>query len=309
MPSLARPLVRALPVLLLALALPAGCGSTRTAPSAAPPRATAALPRSTSSHVVVIVQENKEEADVIGRGDSPYVNRLARRYGLAVNSYGVRHPSLPNYFALTSGSTHGISSDCYACHVGARNIVDQLESAGTSWKAYLEGAPGPCYLDSDVGRYAKRHNPFAYYDDVAQDPARCHRLVPLTRLAADLRAGTLPTYVWITPDVCNDTHDCGVATGDRFLAGLVPSLLRELGPHGLLVLTWDEGRTDDGCCDGSDGGRIATILAGPDIRPGSRTETPIDHYAVLGTIEDLLGLPRLGAATDARHGTLAALFK
>lgn len=308
---LMRPSPIALRLLLPLLLISAGCGaaSDSSTPSTSPRPAAAALPRATASHVVVIVMENKEEVDVVGRPDAPYVNQLAQRYGLATHSYGVRHPSLPNYLALTSGSTQGVDSDCYDCHFDARNIVDQLEAADISWKAYLEGAPGPCYLDADVGRYAKRHNPFAYYDDIAEDPARCAKLVPLSALAADLRAGTLPTYVWITPDVCNDTHDCGVATGDRFLAELVPPLLRALGPHGLLVLTYDEGESDSGCCDGSVGGQIATVLAGPDIRPGARTDAPVDHYAVLATIEDLLRLPRLGEAADARHGSLAALFK
>src|ERR1043165_9181643 len=117
---------RAVGLVLVALAAlgQLSCGHARSSPQRGLP---AHLPKPTSSHVVTIVMENKEFGDVIGSPDAPYVNRLARRYGLATASYGVRHPSLPDYLALTSGSTHGIESDCTDCHVAARNIVDQLE--------------------------------------------------------------------------------------------------------------------------------------------------------------------------------------
>src|ERR671931_559638 len=232
------------------------------------------LPTSSSSHVAVIVMENKEATDVLGSPSSPYVTRLAQRYGVATRSYAIRHPSLPNCLALTSGSTDGIVSDCTACHVAARNIVDQLEAAGISWKAYMEDLPGPCSEVATAGGYAKKHDPFMYYDDVAANPRRCRDVVPFDRLASDLRGGTLPTFAFISPNLCDDTHDCDVATGDRFLAGLVPRLLREIGPHGFVVLTWDEGSSDAGCCVDAHGGRIATIVAGPDVRPPAPSTPP-----------------------------------
>jgi hypothetical protein len=258
--------------------------------------------------VVVIVMENAEYGQVIGSARAPYVNSLAQRYGLATRSFAITHPSLPNYLALTSGSTHGISSDCTACAVDATNVVDQLEAAKISWRAYLEDVPGPCYRGAGAGGYAKKHNPFAYYRDIARSPARCRQLVGFGSLASDLRAGSLPSYVWISPNLCDDGHDCGVAAGDRFLARTVPALLRELGPHGMLVLSWDEGSSDAGCCGVAAGGRIATILAGPDVRRGARMSAPIDHYGVLGSIEEALGLPALAGASDPRNGRLWALF-
>jgi phospholipase C len=274
---------------------------------------TAASPASgaaATSHIVVILMENKESSDVLASTAAPYETSLARRYGLAVNSFAITHPSLPNYLALTSGSTDGITSDCTSCPVNAHNLVDQLTAAGVSWKAYLQGVPGPCFAGAGAGNYAKRHNPFAYYTDVMRSHARCGHLVGFGALSADLRAHRLPTFVWITPDVCNDTHDCGVATGDAFLKALVPSLLSELGPSGFLVLTWDEGTSNAGCCGGTArGGHVATIVAGPGVRAGARESQPIDHYGVLATIERALGLPLLGAAADARNGTLAPLFR
>lgn len=269
----------------------------------------ARLPAAKRSHVVVVVMENAESSEVVHSADAPYVNSLLPRAGLASQSYAVAHPSLPNYLALTSGSTGGVSSDCTDCHVRAQNIVDQLEGAGISWKAYLEDAPSPCFRGAAAGGYAKKHNPFIYYDDVASSPARCARLVGFGQLAADLRDGQLATYAWITPNLCDDGHDCGVAGADRFLARTVPTLVHELGPHGFLVLTWDEGSSDRGCCGGAaHGGQVATIVIGPDVRRGARESAPVDHYGVLGTIEQALHLPPLAGAADPRSGRLTALF-
>jgi hypothetical protein len=261
------------------------------------------------SHVVVIVMENKEQQQVIGSPDAPYLTRLARRSGSAPDSFGVAHPSLPNYIALISGSTQGITDDCTDCSANAPNIAGQLDQASLSWGAYLEGLPAPCARPAYAGRYAKKHDPFAYDDAIAANPKRCARRVPLTRLAGDIRRHRLADFVFIAPDLCNDTHDCPVSTGDRFLRGIVPGLLPALGPHGYLVITYDEGSTDAGCCGGSHGGRIATVVAGPDVRAGARTTQAVDHYGVLASIETSFGLAHLGAAQDAGHGSLAPLFR
>ncbi len=294
---------------LVALLLAAGqlsCGESRPgAPLALP----ASLPKPTTSHVVVIVMENREYDDVISNRDAPYINRLARRYGLATASYGIRHPSLPDYLALTSGSTHGIDSDCTDCHVSGPSIVDQLADVGLTWHAYMEDLPRPCFAGAGAGGYAKKHDPFMYYDAVTGDPSRCRRVVPLERLSRDLRRGRLPTYSFISPNLCNDMHDCSVGTGDRFLAHLVPTLLRAVGPRGYVVLTWDEGTSDRGCCGGSRGGRIATIVAGRLVRRGGRARRAVDHYGVLRTIEDTLGLGHLASAGEPGHGTLNGLFR
>jgi hypothetical protein len=303
----ARPRRLAIAAIASALVAAAACGgSAADKPLAAPPAS--ALPASSASHIAVIVMENKEADEVLGSSQSRYVRALARRYGQATHSYAIRHPSLPNYIALTSGSTQGIASDCTDCHVGARNIVDQLEAARLSWKGYMEDLPSPCSSVAHAGGYAKKHDPFMYYDDVVNAPARCRKVVPFTQLSADLRRGRLPTFSFISPNLCHDTHDCDVATGDRFLAGLVPRLLREAGPHGFVVLTWDEGSSDQGCCTDAHGGRIATIVAGADVRRHARVDRPVDQYGVLRTIEHALGLSPLGAAALPRSGSLDALF-
>jgi hypothetical protein len=294
--------------LAAAASLLAGCGHAAPGSDSALP-APAAVRQVATSRVVVVVMENKEAGDVLGNPAAPYLNRLVRHGGLATRSYAVGHPSLPDYLALTSGSTHGITSDCTSCHVRGRSIVDQLEAAGLRWRAYMEDVPRPCFDGAEAGGYAKKHDPFMYYDAVARKRSRCREVVPFRRLSQDLRRGALPTYAFVSPNLCHDTHDCGVADGDRFLSHLVPALVRSVGPHGYVVLTWDEGSSDAGCCGGSRGGHVATVVAGPDVRGGARSSGPVDHYGVLATIEDSLGLPRLGAATDSRHGSLRALFR
>jgi hypothetical protein len=291
---------------LAAAALLAGCGSTPGRPLAV--GSVASLPSPASSHVVVIVMENAEYGEALQAPPAGYLRSLAARYGLATRSYAITHPSLPNYLALTSGSTHGITSDCTECAVSAPNIVDELEGARTSWAAYLEELPRPCFAGAGAGGYARKHDPFIYYADVARAPARCAHLVGFGALAHALRAGRLPTFAWITPNLCDDGHDCGASHWDPFLARTVPPLLHELGPHGFLVLTWDEGTSDAGCCGAAHGGHIVTLVAGPDVRPGGRDALAVDHYGVLRTIEQALGLAPLAGAADARAGSLAPLF-
>jgi hypothetical protein len=305
----ATPSAVTLAVLLLTVAI-AACGAAAhrlpAQRTASPPLRLAAGP---PAHVAVIVLENEGYAQIIGSRQAPFLNFLASRYGLATESFAIAHPSLPNYLALTGGSTFGIASDCTACSAPGGGLAAQLSGAGVSWRAYMEGLPHPCVLGAGAGEYAKKHDPFAYYTAIASDRALCDRIVPLDRLAADERAGTLPRLAWISPNLCHDMHDCPTSVGDRFLAALVPPLLRALGPHGLLIVTFDEGVSDDGCCRLAAGGHIATILAGGLVRPHSRLATPVDHYSVLQAIEDLFDLRRLRGAACACTPSLAPLLE
>jgi hypothetical protein len=256
----------------------------------------------------VVVLENTEYGDVIGSSSAPYINGLARTYGLATRSFAVTHPSLPNYLALTGGSTFGISSDCTDCSVPGAGLGGQLQSRHISWKAYMEGLPHPCFTGPAADDYAKKHDPFVYYRALVSDRAACQKVVPLSALYRDEASHSLSTFIWITPDLCHDIHDCDLRTGDRFLAGLLPPLLRSVGPKGLVFITWDEGTSDDGCCRLASGGHIATIAAGPGARRGARLSTPVDHYSLLQAIEDLLDLPRLGGAACGCTPSLAPLL-
>lgn len=253
-------------------------------------------------HIFVIVLENKEYDQVSGSASAPYFNALAQQYGLAVNYYGIVHPSLPNYFALTGGSTFGITSNCTDCTVAQTNLVDQLEATGKSWKAYIESMPSPCYVGDAPPLYRQKHNPFIYYDSVRNDPARCNKIVPFTQFAIDAQANALPDYVWITPNMCDDSHDCPASASDAWLATWIPHILNSQAwkDNGLLFITYDEGDTKrvitTSCCQQGNGGQVATLVISPLSKPGYQSLVAYDHYSLLRTIEDAWGLPELGQA-------------
>jgi phosphatidylinositol-3-phosphatase len=131
--------------------------------------------------------------------------------------YGVAHPSLPNYLALVSGSTHGIRTDCTTCFVAGPSVADSIEAAGRSWKVYAEDLPSPGFAGPWSGGYARKHNPFMYFRDVAGDRARRSRIVPFAQLARDVRAQELPDFALVVPNLCHSMHDCSVGVGDAWL--------------------------------------------------------------------------------------------
>ena len=250
-----------------------------------------ATPAAEQRHVFVIVMENKSYP---GPLTAPYTKSLASSFGVLEDYHAVAHPSLPNYLALTSGSTWGITNDAYHRLPATQDLGHQLTGAGVRWRAYMEDM-GPNCL-KNAGLYVVKHNPFAYYGGACPS-----NVVPFDQLSTDL-AGNTPNLAWITPNLCNDTHDCSVKTGDTYLAGLVPGLLRALGPHGALFLLWDEsgGSDSSGCCGGkAAGGHVPAIVAGEGARKGATSSVAYDHYSVLRTIEDNWGLAELGNASCA----------
>lgn len=304
-------------LLVLACSLATG-GSEARGPAAvdvecgtgpAPTSTARARPVPRLYRVVIVVMENKGCDEVIGSREAPYLNGLAERYAFASHFYALQRPSLPNYIGLTSGSTFGLDHNCTDCSFPYRNVVDQLERAHISWKAYLQAMPTPCFRGPEAGTYVKEHNPFVYYPNVASSPRRCGHVVPLDRLSRDLAAKALPRFVWISPDNCYNTHNCAIRTGDRFLSLLVPRLLRAIGPRGVIFVTYDEGNDRSGCCGGAAGGHIATVVAGPAARAGGRSALAYDHYSILRTIEDSWRLPRLRMAACPCTRPLSALLR
>ena len=272
----------------------AGCGGSvgATVPKVAPP--SVRVPAFT--HVVVVVFENEEATSIAGNPNAPTFNALARRYATLTRYDAIGHPSLPNYLALVSGSAHGIRSDCTDCIVSGHSLADTLAAAGKTWKTYAEDLPYPGFTGGFSGRYAKKHDPFLYFRDVVGSRARRNRVVPFPQLGRDLARHRLPDFSLVVPNLCNDMHDCSVATGDAWLKAHVVPLLRSPQLRGGVVfVVFDEGTTDIG-----GGGRIAALALGPTVRRGSRFTGATNHYGLLRTIEDAWQLPRLGFS---RKGT------
>lgn len=280
---------------------PSPSGAAATAPSPTPPT-TSAAGTPVYDHIFLIVMENHSFSQVIGNPAAPYINGLAGSGAVGGAYKAVGYPSLPNYLALTGGSTFGINSDCTSCWVAAPNLADRVDSSGRTWKAYMEGMPSACYIGS-AGSYAQKHNPFVYYDSIRLNAGRCAQVVPYTSLAADLAsAATTPSLAWITPDGCHDMHDCSVAAGDAWLAAEVPVLLGSpafTGQHSLLLIVWDED-------DHSSGNQVPLIAVGSRVRAGYFSSTSANHYSLLRTIEDSWGLAPL--ALENSSAPMSDLF-
>lgn len=235
--------------------------------------------------VVIIMEENKPKDAIIGNSAAPYINKLAGTYSQAGNYFAVTNPSLPNYIALTSGTTAGITNDCNppggSCEANVPNIADRLEQAHKTWKEYAEDMPAPCYA-ANSGSYAVRHNPFVYYPDITGNAKRCgSHVVPFSQLANDLKAtNSMPDYALISPNLCHDMHNCSVAAGDGWLAEQVPSILNASAfAHKklLLVIAWDEGDNTNN--------NVPAIFAGPAAKQGFVSAAYYSHYSLLRTIE------------------------
>jgi phosphatidylinositol-3-phosphatase len=277
---IARVLAPSLVALLLATACQPVSQSGPAASGAASPRASATpSPTPAGKHVFVIVLENTSYQLALRQ---PYIASLANQYSLATNYGAVANPSLPNYLAMTSGSTWGIRDDAFH-QLPATGLGNQLTDASISWKAYMEGFTGDCF--NSPYPYALKHNPFAYYGGAC--PAN---VVPMTDLAADL-TGDAPQLSWITPGMCNDGHDCGVAAADRWLAQIVPQITSSTAwqQGGVLFITWDESSAGDA--------QVALLVVAHGVH-GPLT-MPLNHFSLLATIADRLGVARLGESKQA----------
>jgi len=251
-----------------------------------------AVPR--FKHVFVIVFENKERPAVLGSART--FDALGARYAQLTGYRGVTHPSLPNYLALVSGSTQGIDSDCTDCTVSAASLADSLERANKTWKTYAEGLPSPGWTGPWQGRYAKKHDPFLYFNAVLTKPARRNRVVPFGQLWRDLSRRKLPDFALLVPDMCNSMHDCPVQAGDAWLARVTRPLLKSPQlKNSVIFVIFDEGSSDVG-----GGGETLALALGPTVRSGSRYAPVLNHYGLLRTIEDAWGLRRLGQSAGAQ---------
>lgn len=309
-------------MLLILSLLVAGCATTGLPDGSATTPAGSATGTATTTtggvpalkHVFVIPMENKSVDGLIGNSAAPYINALAKQYGMAAEFYGTTHPSLPNYFEMTAGSTFGVTSDCDNCYQNAKNIVDQVEAKGLTWKAYTEGVPRACYTGGDTGRYVKHHNPFVYYDDIRNNPDRCKNIVPATSFASDMAASDAPNLVWYTPDGLNDMHNRGVGPGDAFLKGLIPAILAsnayKAGPSAIFIV-WDEAPAKDtsGCCNGmAKGGHTLALVISNVGKTAFTSQTQYYHSSLLLTIQNAFGLGTLNNTANPATKPMSDFF-
>jgi hypothetical protein len=271
--------------------------STTTTPSATGPCGRPGPAPARYDHVIWIWMENHTATSVLSSDKAPFERSLASSCGSSSSYRDVGSPSLPNYLGATSGSVHGVHDDgSPSVHpISGDNLFRQVVAAGGTARSYEEAMPSNCSLTSS-GRYAVKHNPQAYYADPA-DRAACQRDdVPLGTLTAgafadDLAHSTLATFSFITPDLCNDTHDCAVAVGDAWLQQWVGAVLSSptyAAGRTALFVVWDEPTP------------MPLLVVAPHVAPGTASRAAFDHYALLHTTEELLGLaPTLGAAANA----------
>jgi acid phosphatase len=261
----------------------AGCGAHAASSSPLVPSVPGAVPR--PDHVLVVVFENKDYEQIVGGPQAPYLTELARQGANLTDAHGEAHPSQPNYVALLSGSTQGVTNDACPQELGgAPTLGGQLAAAGLSFTGFSEGLPAPGFTgcSSRDGRYARKHNPWV---DFTSSPPGAN--APLSALPPD--HASLPTVGVVIPDMCHDMHDCPVSAGDAWARDNLAGYVQWARSHNsLLVITFDED-------DGRSQNHIATMLVGPMVRPGD-VGGRVDHYTLLRTIEDMYGLPALGGA-------------
>jgi acid phosphatase len=234
--------------------------------------------------------ENHSYSQVIG---SAYIASLAATGATARNYFATDHPSLPNYAELTSGQSFpNASSDCdpsSSCQSTARNVIDTVVASGRTWHSYQESMGAACGKVTS-GQYAPKHNPFVYYTDISAASCQAN-VVDYSNLANDLKSSALANYVFITPNLCNDMHDCSIATGDTWLSKNVPAILGSAAftqQHSLLLLVWDED-------DSSQSNQVAMIAVGWKVKAAYGSTVRYTHYSLLRTIEASWGLPTLNA--------------
>src|SRR5947209_7602453 len=265
-------------------------------------------------HVFIVVEENQDFSCVIGNSTMPFLNGLAAKYAVAASFYANSHPSISNYFVLTTGQAlyKGRFGDLRTEHVDADNVIRELKQNGKTWRSYAEGIPGPGYTGGNIdgAGYVKRHNPLAYFErDIS--PQERANLAPFSQFSDDLAQNRLANYSFIVPNLFDDGHSvkgtngrnqgvarCGDASAlkqtDDWLKNIFSPLLasKSFTDSGLLIITYDEASNDDES-DGAGhwgGGRILTLLVSSKTKPAYRSIALYHHESILRLSLEALGL-------------------
>jgi acid phosphatase len=257
-----------------------GCSSASSPRPSPPPPPSNVVPQ--FGHIILLVEENHSYSEVIGNTSMPYLNSLAAQYGLATQYFANAHPSIGDYFMLTTGQLV-TTDDAFAGTVDVDNIVRELISVGKTWKSYAESIPSTGYTGGDLYPYARRHNPFSYFSDVVNDSSQADNLVSMTQFQADLANDELPDFSFMVPNLLDDAHDGSLQVADAWLQQNIGPLISSstFQKDGLLVIVFDEANTNDST-DG--GGRVAALILSPKTKPGYRSTTFYQHQSTLRLI-------------------------
>jgi hypothetical protein len=249
------------------------------------PKASAVTIIPRPDHVVIVVEENHSYSEIIGSSSAPYINSLAKSGANFTNSYGVEHPSEPNYLDLFSGSNQGVTDDSCPHTFSTENLGHELISKGFTFSGYSEDMPSVGYTGCSYLKYYRKHNPWVNFTNISSTLNK-----PFTNFPTDY--STLPTVSFVIPNQNNDMHDGTINQADTWLKSKLDGYVQWAKTHNsLLIVTWDED-------DRSANNHIPTIFVGPMVKTGTYSET-INHYNVLRTLEDMYGLPYAGKSSTA----------
>jgi len=243
--------------------------------------------------IILFMFENHAYDEVI---QNPHFSKFARMGRQFTKYFAVTHPSQPNYWTQTAGDFFGINSDSNF-DLDKSNIVDLLDKKGITWKSYQEDYPGNCFTGRKSGKYYRKHNPFMSYDNIRNNATRCANIVNSNELDMDLANGTLPQYMYFTPNIENDAHNTNIKWGGKWLDGYLSPRVDKFPPGTLILITWDED-------DYTEANMIDTVMFGSMIAAGSKDDQRYDHYSLLKTVEDNWHLGNLG-----RHDAHAVPFR
>ena len=291
-----------LPILIGLSLLGVSCGGSTTQSSTTPSsngQTSGSSQPTKVQHVFMVMEENQNYSDVIGSSEMPYLNGLATNYGYAQSYYANTHPSIGNYFMLTTGKTI-TNDDGFSGTVSDDNIVRHLIKAGKTWKEYSEDLPSTGYTGGDSGGYVQHHNPLAYFSDVQNDGTQAQNLVPFSQFAIDLHNHALPNYSFIVPNDQDNSHDGSRAQADSWLQTNIDPLVKSSDfstpGGGLLIIAYDESRDDNTM----GGGKVAWVVVGPGVKKGHSSTTTYQHESTLRLVSKLIGLPDFpGASASA----------
>lgn len=269
----------------------------------------------THPHVFVILMENLGYSAAMSTTE---LRALASKWAYASNYYATTHPSLPNYLSLIGGSTFSITTDCTGCYVNANNLPTELTQHSISWGAYMESIPSDCYLPpyAPSGLYAGKHDPFRYFDNIRSSKTLCSNIQPLHTLENTLAnsSSSLPHFIWITPNICNDGHNCSASVAANWLGSMISKITSSSAwqHNGALYVTWDEGNGGDfrgltstgSIAANGGGGHVLTLVIEPGLKHGTILPQLTDHYGLLKSIENNFHVPLLGLSANPRLPTL-----